>query len=144
MRTFHYIIAAISAALIMGCGSGQKGLKTPEAQSDYDWGDYKGTYAPGAPATKGQADAPPPAEKKPASDSKASDAKPETKEAKTEGSDAKSMYAEGDDAKPAEDDAAPPKKKKKKKKGGNASGSKGTSSPSAATPKKAPRKRAKR
>src|SRR5687767_15688245 len=118
MRTFHYIIAVLGSAVIMGCSGSGSGPKTPVEQADYNWADYKGTYAPGAPATKGQAEAPP--EKKPASDTKASDAKPDTKEAKTEtsSSDAKSMYSEGDDAKPAEDDAAPPKKKKKKKKGG--------------------------
>ena len=144
MRPFHYIIAIFGSAMIIGCGGASKGAKDPSSeQADYNWADYKGTYAPGAPATKGQSEAPPePKKEAKASDSKPADkseAKSDAKESKPASDDAKSMYAEDDDSKPASDD--PPKKKKKKKKGGNAGASK---SPSAGSPKKATKKRAKR
>jgi hypothetical protein len=138
MRTFHYIIAIFGSAVIMGCGTSGKPAQSPADQADYNWADYKGTYAPGSPATKGQA------EEKPSETKPSVDAKSEAKTDKTASSDIKSMSVE-DDAKPPEDDAAPPKKKKKKKKGGVASGKReGGASPSTGTPKRAPRKRAKR
>ncbi len=134
MRPFHYIIAVLGSAVIFGCGGASREAKTAaDEQPEYNWSDYKGTYAPGAPATKDQAETSSPSPKESA------ETKPPSK---TEGAsaDAKSLYTEEDDPKPAEERAPPKKKKKKKKKGGVAGGSK----PSAGSPKKAPRKRAKK
>jgi hypothetical protein len=146
MRLFHHISAiTVMTVMLIGCGGRGKEAKSPstETQADYNWADYKGTYAPGSPATKGQSETPPaPSEAKAGTDAKpetsaSSDAK--DKPEKTE----KTASADSDGALGSDDPPPTTKKKKKKKKGGVAGGSK-PPSPSAGTPKKAPRKRAKR